>query len=347
MAQLLAVAPNLTVLTTSRAPLRLTAEHAYRVLPLAVANAAALFTARVAATRSGLDAARGGPVVAEICARLDGLPLAIELAADRARLLPLPTLLERLERRLELLSGGPRDLPERQRSLRATLEWSWEVLEPAERTLLARLCVFEGGASLEAFDAVCNPEGEPAETLLAAIMDKTSLVVVEAGVDSQPRLAMLDTVREFAAEQVAAGGEMILLELRHAQFFLAFAERAAEQAARADRRVWLSQLALERGNLRVAFERLLRMGRPRTRCGSRSRSHAPCPGTRTRTSSATGSKRRSRGSRPSRARGAPRRSTGTVSSRSRRRASRPPRGRSSRRCCSRASSASARSRPPR
>jgi predicted ATPase/DNA-binding SARP family transcriptional activator len=259
MAQLLAAAPNLTVLVTSRAPLRLTAEHAYRVQPLSISNAAALFKARVAAARPGWTPADDAAVVTEICARLDGLPLAIELAADRARLLPLPALLERLERRLELLSGGPHDLPERQRSLRATLEWSWEVLDPAQRRLLARLCVFEGGASFEAFDAVCNLEGEPAEAVLAMIMSKTSLVVVEAGADGQPRLAMLGTVHDFALEQIERH-ERAALEQEHALYFLEFAEYAAEQAAHADRRAWLARLAAERGNLRMAFERLLRAG---------------------------------------------------------------------------------------
>src|SRR3954451_16220271 len=184
VARLLTAVPNLTVLATSRAPLRLTAEHAYRVQPLAVPNAAALFRARVAASRRDWTPAEDERVVAEICARLDGLPLAIELAADRARMLPLPALLARLQRRLELLSCGPHDLPERQRSLRATLEWSWDVLDPPQRRLLARMCVFEGGASLDAFEAVCNPEGEPAERLLAGVMDTSSLVHVDAGPDA-------------------------------------------------------------------------------------------------------------------------------------------------------------------
>jgi predicted ATPase/DNA-binding SARP family transcriptional activator len=257
--QLLAAAPNLTVLVTSRAPLRLTAEHAYRVQPLAISNAAALFKARVAAARPDWTPSDDDHVVTEICSRLDGLPLAIELAADRARLLPLPALLERLDRRLELLSCGPHDLPERQRSLRATLEWSWEALDPAQRRLLARLCVFEGGASLEAFDAVCNLEGGPAEAVLAMIMNKTSLVVVEAGADGQPRLTMLGTVHDFALEQIERF-EQAALEQEHALYFLEYAERAADQAAHADRRLWLARLAAERGNLRVAYERLLRAG---------------------------------------------------------------------------------------
>ena len=326
VAQLLGAVPNLTVLATSRAPLRLTAEHTYGVQPLAVSNAAALFAARVAASRADWAPADEDGVVAEICARLDGLPLAIELAADRARWLPLPALLERLERRLELLSCGPRDLPERQRSLRATLEWSWEVLEPSQRRMLARLSVFEGGASLEALHEVCNAEGEPVEALLAGIMDRTSLLVVEAGEDSQPRLTMLETVREFVAEHVPKS-ELPLLRLRHAHFFVSYAERAAEAASLGDRRRWLARLARERGNLRVALERMLKRARRRTRCGSRSPSRAPCPGTPTRTRCAAGCTRRCSSSRPSRVSGAPPRCTGTGSWRSCRPVSRRPRSR--------------------
>ena len=156
--QLLAAVANLKVLATSRAALRLTAEHVYPVYPLAAADAAELFVARAAAVRPDTCSTATAPMVDAICARLDGLPLAIELAADRVRLLPLPALLERLDDRLALLTGGPRDLPPRQRSLRATLEWSWDVLEEPEQTLLSRLTVFEGGASLEAAEAVCNAE---------------------------------------------------------------------------------------------------------------------------------------------------------------------------------------------
>ena len=221
--------------------------------PLAVSNAAALFKARVAAARPYWIPDQA--VVDAICARLDGLPLAIELAADRARMLPLQVLLERLQRRLELLSCGPRDLPERQRSLRATLEWSWEVLDPSQRALLAQLSVFEGGVSLEACHAVCDA-GASAEVLLAGIMDRTSLVVVETGEDAQPQ-TMLDSVREYAAEHV---DDSAALEARHAAYFLAYAERAAKAAAHADRRAWLARLERERGNLRVAFERRLRAG---------------------------------------------------------------------------------------
>jgi predicted ATPase/DNA-binding SARP family transcriptional activator len=259
--QLLAAVANLTVLATSRAPLRLSAEHVYRVQPLAAPNAAALFVARVRAVvgdRARLD---DPAIVDAICARLDGLPLAIELAADRARLLPLPALLERLEDRLDLLAGGPRDLPTRQRSLRATLDWSWEALEEPERRLLGQLTVFEGGASLGAAEAVCDGElSGDLEALASSLLDKSSLLRTDSGRDAEPRFRMLDTVREFAAERAADGEDLAALERRHARYFLGYCERAAERAARTDQREWLDRLAQDRGNIRLAFERLLQAG---------------------------------------------------------------------------------------
>jgi predicted ATPase/DNA-binding SARP family transcriptional activator len=259
--ELLAAVANLTVLATCRAPLLLTAEHAYLVEPLSARSAAALFSARAGARR-GRRIDEEQSLVDAICARLDGLPLAIELAADRARFLPLQALVERLEHRLELLTGGPRDLPTRQRSLRATLEWSWEALEEPERGLLGRLTVFEGGASLEAAQAVCadDLDGGSLEAIVSSLLDKSSLLRTESGRDPQPRLGMLDMVREYAAERGAEHEDREPLEHRHARYFLAYCEHAAEQAARTDRREWLDRLAQERGNIRLAFERLLRSG---------------------------------------------------------------------------------------
>jgi predicted ATPase/DNA-binding SARP family transcriptional activator len=261
--RLLAAVPNLTVLATSRAALRLTAEHCYPVQPLSAPNAAALFVARATAARPDIAIEDGErEIVDAICSRLDGLPLAIELAADRARLLSLPALLLRLEHRLELLTGGPRDLPPRHRSLRATLEWSWEVLDERERTLLGRLTVFEGGASLEAAEAVCNADGElggGVEALVSSLLDKASLLRTDAGLDHQPRFRLLSTIGEFAAER---SGDLTELELRHARYFLSYCEAAAESAARAHRREALERLAQERGNIRLAYERLLRENMP-------------------------------------------------------------------------------------
>jgi predicted ATPase/DNA-binding SARP family transcriptional activator len=259
--ELLGAVANLTVLATSRAPLRLSAEHGYRVQPLTVPNAAALFVARAKAVVGDGEVEDDPAMVDAICARLDGLPLAIELAAERTRLLPLRALLERLEHRLELLTGGPRDLPTRQRSLRATLGWSWEELEEPERRLLGRLTVFEGGASLEGAEAVCDGEpGGGLEPLVSSLLDKSSLLRIDSGRDAEPRFRMLDTVREFAAERAADGEDLAALERRHARYFLEYCEQAAEQAARTDQREWLHRLAQERGNIRLAFERLLHAG---------------------------------------------------------------------------------------
>jgi predicted ATPase/DNA-binding SARP family transcriptional activator len=258
---LLASVANLTVLATSRAPLRLTAEHVVRVQPLAVPNAAVLFVERARAASTAWDIEPDDELVGAIVSRLDGLPLAIELAADRARVLAPASLLTRLEDRLELLTGGPRDLPARQRSLRATLEWSWEALEPSERVLLGRLTLFEGGASLEAARAVYDGEpGGSLEGVVASLVDKSSLLRADSGRDAQPRFRMLDTVREFAVERAADLDELSMLERRHADYFLVFCENAAAQAARTDRREWLDRLAEERGNIRLAFERLMRAG---------------------------------------------------------------------------------------
>jgi predicted ATPase/DNA-binding SARP family transcriptional activator len=259
--QLLAAVADLTVLATSRAPLRLTAEHVYPVHPLAGPNAAALFIVRATAARPDQAIDDDGRFIVDaICARLDGLPLAIELAAGRTRLLSPRALLSRLERRLELLAGGPRDLPARQRSLRATLEWSWDVLDEHERVLLGRLTVFDAGASLEAAEAVCNGDadlGADVETIVSSLMDKTSLLQTHTGLDHQPRLRLLSTIAEFAAERA---GDLAELEVRHARYFLRYCEHAADEAAGAHRREWLEGLAQERGNIRLAYERLLRDG---------------------------------------------------------------------------------------
>ncbi|MBV9366273.1 MAG: winged helix-turn-helix domain-containing protein [Solirubrobacterales bacterium] len=260
VSQLLAEVANLTVLATSRAPLRLSAEHVYRVQPLATPNATALFTARLRAVLADHTLDDQTAVVNAICARLDGLPLAIELASDRARLLPLPALLERLEHRLELLTGGPRDLPARQRSLRATLELTWEALEEPEREVLGRLTVFEGGASLDAAEAVFGDGRGRLEILFASLLDNSSLLRTDSGRDAQPRFGMLDTVREFAAERAAEREDLAALEIRHARYFLSYCEHAAEQAARTDQRDWLDVLAIERANIRLALERFLRAG---------------------------------------------------------------------------------------
>ena len=211
VAELLAGSTGLKVLSTSREPLRLTQEQQYPVPPLPEGDAASLFAERARAVRP--DFASDG-AVAEICRRLDGLPLAIELAAALVKLLPPDTLLERLEQRLALLTRGARDLPERQQTLRATIEWSYELLDRGEQELMVRLSVFAGGWSLEAAEAVCDAE----LGTLAALVDK-SLVRERDG-----RFSMLETIREYARERLMEHDPGEDAAGRHAAFFLSGAE---------------------------------------------------------------------------------------------------------------------------
>ena len=240
LAELVAGSNVLKLLATSREPLRLTLEQQYPVPPLPENDAVALFNERARAVRPGF-AANGA--VAEICRRLDGLPLAIELAAARVKLLPPEALLERLEQRLPLLTGGARDLPERQQTLKATIAWSFELLEPQEQELMERLSVFSGGWSLEAAEAVCDCDLET----LASLVDK-SLVREQDG-----RFSMLETIREYAFERLGErdGDEA---RNRHAAYFLAGAEANASERfgdLRPDQADWF---ALEHDNLRAALD---------------------------------------------------------------------------------------------
>jgi predicted ATPase/DNA-binding SARP family transcriptional activator len=240
VSRLLAAAPRLLVLATSRTPLRLSGEHEYAVPPLAAPepgvemnfeeltsnDAVRLFAARAVAVdpEFQLDDANAA-AVAEVCARLDGLPLAIELAAARSKLLPPETMRRRLDRALDLLVGGAQDLPGRQRTLRATLEWSHGLLDEDESTLFARLAVFAGGWTLEAAEAVCGEDGLDAFEALASLVDK-SLVRPLRRPTGEPRFAMLETIREYAAELLEASGEAEVLRRRHCEDLLARTEEA-------------------------------------------------------------------------------------------------------------------------
>src|SRR5262245_23873478 len=245
--ELLAAAPGLKVLATSRRPLHLSGEQEFMVAPLALpprgkdAQASAstatltqyaavqLFIARARAVKADFAVTDAtAAAIAEICHRLDGMPLAIELAAARIKLFAPEALLRRLERRLPLLTGGPRDLPARQRTLRTTIDWSYQLLDAGERRLFARLGVFVGGCTLEAVEAVCTAEGEPGWDVLdglAALVDQ-SLVRQEEGLDSEPRFVMLETIREYASEQLVARGELEATRHQHAGYYLTFAQAA-------------------------------------------------------------------------------------------------------------------------
>ena len=249
---LLSAAAGLKLLLTSREPLRLYGEHLYRVPPLENAAATALFCDRAEAVGAIVDQ-RGADIaaVAEICRRLDGLPLAVELAAARADVLPLEALLARLGERLKLLTDGPVDQPPRLQTLRRTLDWSADLLTPEARDLFARLSVFAGGWTLEAAEAVCG-SGDVVEGL-AALVDK-SLVQLPSG-DAEPRQAMLETIREYARELLEHACAAEEPARRHVEYFLALAEQA-EPHLRGAPGPWLDRLELEEDNLRAALDRL-------------------------------------------------------------------------------------------
>jgi predicted ATPase/DNA-binding SARP family transcriptional activator len=246
---LLARTPRLRVLATSRVPLRVAGEHEFHVAPLAMPDAVAFL--RWQARALGVDPG-AEEVLREICRRLDGLPLAIELAVARLRVLSAGALLERLDRRLEVLVGGRRDAPERQRTLRATIAWSYELLSPSEQRVFAAFAAFAGGCTIELAEPVCD----------AALGDLESLVEQSLLRRAGGRLMMLETVREFALERLADRVDAESVRLRHALAFLALAE-SAEEALRSGRPdTWLARLEEEYANLRTA-ERHLRRHRVR------------------------------------------------------------------------------------
>jgi predicted ATPase len=219
-------------------------------------SALALFVARAEAVQPGFHLTSAtAPAIATICARLDGLPLAIELAAMRVKLLPPEALLARLEQRLALLTNGARDLPLRQQTLRAAIGWSYELLDAGEQTLFSRLSVFVGGCTLTAAEAVCNTSGDlPREVLdgLATLVD-TSLLWQEADEDSEPRFVMLETIREYAAERLEGSGEAEALRQWHTRYYLALAEEAALALHGPQQQIWGERLAHEHDNLRAAL----------------------------------------------------------------------------------------------
>ena len=283
LAALLGACPRLRVLATSRAALRVRGEQEFAVPPLALPDptqvadpvalaqvpAVALFVRRVQAAQPDFAlTAANAATVAEICRRLDGLPLALELAATRVKLLPPAALLARLDRRLEVLTGGARDLPARQQTLRATLAGSYDLLDADAQALFRRLAVFAGGCTLDAAEAVCRGQtiaggedraADSGQTLtaLGALADH-SLVRLDAGDpasegDEESRLSMLETIREYATERLTASGEEAEAWRRHAAYYLALAEAAEPFLLGPQQVTWLARLARERDNLRAAL----------------------------------------------------------------------------------------------
>ena len=253
VAELAAACPAVTVLTTSRIALRLRAERQFRVPALSTVAAVQLFTERARAVDASFEpdsAARD--TITEVCARLDGMPLAIELAAARVRLLPPAALLQRLGKQLQLLADGPRDLPERQRTIRATIDWSYQLLAEGERSLFAELAVFEGGCTLEAIEAVCGPShGPPLLGRLASLAEQNLLV--ESGTGPGPRWEMQATVAEYARERLELSGEAEYAGCRHAEWAAALAEEGAIGLENAGQVEWLERLDTEQDNMRAAL----------------------------------------------------------------------------------------------
>ena len=242
LARLLEACPRLALLATSREPLRLRAEVEYPLRPLAEAAAVELFRQRARAVEPDFDTEYSR--LTELCERVERIPLAIELAAARVKILPADVLLARLDRRLPLLTGGARDAPARQRTLRATIEWSYELLDGEERRLFARLAVFAGGWTLAAAEEVCGADMDA----LQSLVDK-NLVRAEEG-----RFGMLETIREYALEMFEESDEADELRSRHAEHYFALALRGEPELTGAEQHVWLERLASDYENLRATFE---------------------------------------------------------------------------------------------
>lgn len=275
---LLAATPGVKALVTSRETLKLYGEQEYpvpsmglpqpgQILPverLAQIEAVRLFIERAQAVRPDFAVtAETAPLIAEICIRLDGLPLAIELAAARSKLFPPKALLARLGQGLRLLRDGPRDLPARQQTLANAIAWSYDLLDAMEQTIFVRLAVFVGGCVLAAAEAILGDDNETSSELsayvprtavldgLSALVDRSLLRQLE-GAAGDPRFIMLETIREYALERLDASGEGTLLRSRHAAYYRVLAEEAEPELRRAEQVVWLSRLEHDRDNIRTA-----------------------------------------------------------------------------------------------
>ncbi len=254
--QLLAAAPGLDVLVTSRAALRLGGEHRVEVPPLPLPEAAELFVARARAVRPETgEGPEEGTAVRRICRRLDGLPLALELAAARVALFGVQALDARLAQRLDLPEGA-RDLPDRQRTLRATIDWSYRLLSGAEQAMFRGLAPFAGGARLGAIESILKGlKPEPID-VVASLLDQ-SLLHRHDDFDGQPRFSMLDTIRQHAQECARVAGEADAAATLHAAYFTAFAREAERHIHTADQSLWLARLEADHDNLRGAFDHLV------------------------------------------------------------------------------------------
>ncbi len=274
LASLLASCPRLRMLVTSRVALHLSGEHEFPVLPLAVPDltqllspeiltqqaAVRLFVLRTQAIQPTFHVTPANArAIAEICVHLDGLPLAIELAAGRSKLLPPQALLKRLSHRFEILTGGAQDLPTRQQTLRNTLQWSYDLLTEEEQRLFRWLSIFVGGCTLEAAEAVCQAGqagGEQASSVLegiASLLDKSLVQQTEREGDA-PRLVMLETIREFGLECLERQGELEVARRAHACYYLTLVEQSEPHLQGSEQLLWLDRLEQELDNLRAILQ---------------------------------------------------------------------------------------------
>jgi predicted ATPase/DNA-binding CsgD family transcriptional regulator len=277
LTELLAACPHLTLLVTSRAALRLQGEHEFPVSPLPLPDlnhlpereallqyaALALFVERAQAITPDFQVTDANArALAEICIRLDGLPLAIELAAARIRLLSPHALLARLEHRLEVLTGGARNLPARQQTLRATIAWSYHLLAPQEQQLFRWLAGCAGGCTLSAAEALAQAAGLAASSMLdgvSVLLENHLLRRVEQP-DDEPRLLMLETLREFGLECLLSSGEEAAAQQAHAQYYQALAQEAEPHLAGPEQGAWFDRLDREQENLRAVLQRSMTGG---------------------------------------------------------------------------------------
>ena len=274
LADLLAACPNLHLLVTSRAPLRLHGEREFAVSPLAFPDlkhlptrddlaqyaACTLFVQRAQAIKPDFQLTEANArTIAEICIRLDGLPLAIELAAARIRLLSPQVLLARLSHRLDVLTGGARNVPARQQTLRATIAWSYHLLAPSEQQLFRSLSVFAGSCQLSAVEAITKQTGAGAVNVLDGVSTllENHLVHQVEQPDGEPRLLLLETIREYGLECLAETGELEAARSAHAAYYLALAEEAEPQLRGSEQARWMAQLGMEQENLHAALSFLL------------------------------------------------------------------------------------------
>ena len=275
--ELLEACPRLKVLVTSRTLLRVYGEYEYTVRPLELADprhlppietlsqyeTIKLFIERARAAKADFSLTKENALaVAEICARLDGLPLAIELAAARIKLLSPQAMCARLSNPLKFLTDGARDLPARQRTLRGAIEWSHALLNEGEQVLFAKLAVFSGGCVLEAVEKICGTGGDLSVDvleILSSLLDK-SLLRQEEGVEGEPRFVMLETIHAYARERLEVSGEAEEIRRLHTEYFLALAEQGASELRGSEEARWLERLETEHDNMRAALSWALQSG---------------------------------------------------------------------------------------